>query len=234
MSEDQAERSLEGVSVMLDAALAERVRAWSAREGRVGGLEAAVATLLDAALTGRPTAAPQVSDGERLLLRMLGEVHAKLEAEGAEARARMMRALENGHLWALEDQPALSAPARRRQDVEEVRRTLTMYRAIANTVSGLPPKDRDKLAALLEGKQARFAGYDPAAEADFLAIAEHLIQEQELFVEQAGVSLAAGAPMRGAYVPMLRRWDEIAKDRALGRLSVVQLADLLQSGSAAQ
>lgn len=222
--------NLQGMSVALDARLAQRLAAWVEAEGKAYGAETAAAVLLDEILAEYEGRSPRLSDGERLLLQMLSEVHTALDAAGGAERERMLTALEGGHLWAIADHKALAAPSRRLADVDEVRRTLTMFRAISNTLGGLSAAEAAALGELLHGPQTRFLGYGRDQEPDFVAIAQYIIHERQMFAEQAGVELGARTAMRGVYRPMLAAWDVIARDRAPGRLTLEQLADILRAG----
>lgn len=221
----------QGIAVALDARLTQRLKEWIKREGKSYGPEVAAALLLDEVLAQRENGAPHLSDGEKLLMQMLGEVHSALDAVGGEERDRIMTALKGGHLWSLGDVRAMAAPARRHTDVQEVRSTLTMFRAISNTLGGVTSGEVEKLGSLIHGPQIKFAGYNSDSEAAFLAIAKFVIHEQQLFAEQAGVTLSSRRPMRTIYRPMLAIWEVIARDRAPGRLSIEHLADLLRAGA---
>lgn len=149
----------------------------------------------------------KLTDGEKLILMMLSEIHEALKIKNGVDSKFVRSAILSGNLWGLKwGLPGIfhgSEPTP--EVVTEVCEILDMWSLIERSYRGLSPEDTtliEKEAAPL-GKHVRFTGFDGNNEAEYINVAGFLVDELERFSEFKGRDLNSHMPSLDAHRRML-------------------------------
>lgn len=126
-----------------------------------------------------------ITEGEKLILSMLCDIHRHLGIKGEVDAGFVQSALAGGHDWALRRAfPALLAEFGDADEaVSEVQETLTMWSCIEEGRDRMSDADRSRVAeaALLPGGLVRFPGFERDGPDGLAGIARVMIDQLGLF-----------------------------------------------------
>lgn len=149
----------------------------------------------------------KLSDGEKLILVMLCDLHRKLGVKGDINPKFVLSAIDSGNLWGLEDhyQGILQAEEKERDTVREVGDILDMWWQMEVVYKKFTEAEKSKIAADVGplGKEVTFRGFDGNGEGEHFSIARFLIDDLGRFQHFRGRDLNAGMSTLNAYRRML-------------------------------
>ncbi len=127
----------------------------------------------------------KLSDGERLILIMLSEIHEKLKIENGVDTALVKSAIYHGNLWALERQfvGIFHKYEARPEVVSEAVEILDMWRFIETSYrnASVEGKAKIKTEAAPFGEKVRFRGFDGNGESEYISVASCMIDDLDQF-----------------------------------------------------
>lgn len=223
----------------IDSDVVERLDQWRLAEEDTPSRAEAVRRLIEAGLAhdnkGR---APHLSDGEKLIAVMLGDLIKGLDVEVETNVDLVQKAIYGGHYWALgwEMQGIFHGHADKQTRVRFVVDVLDMWSFMEEAVDGLGKADKARLAKEADpwGKHVEFPGFDGNEEAEHLSIARFLIEDLDRFSRFRGRKreLNSHHPTLETYGKMLRVFEPIRKTLIGRGLSVDELVSILNSREA--
>ena len=141
----------------------------------------------------------KLSDGEKLILVMLSEIHQKLKIENGVDSELVQSAIFSGNLWGLQwEFTGIFHGFEPTPDmVTEVVDILEMWSFIERADQSLSPDDKARVEkeAAPFGTHVEFSGFDGNGEAAYLSIARFLIDELDRFGEFKGRELNSHLPL---------------------------------------
>jgi uncharacterized protein len=176
-----------------------------------------------------PSRAEAISDGERLIISILSDVHKHLKIKGDDADF-VMDAIYGGHYWGLgwKYSGLFHGHKDSKQVVSEVVDVLDMWSFIESAYAKLSPKDKARIEKEAEpfGKHVHFRGFDGNNETEHLGIARFLIDKLERFSSFEGRDLNSHMPSVETYRRMLRVFEPMRSSlvgRELGASEIIEL-----------
>ena len=175
----------------------------------------------------------KLTDGEKLVLIMLCDLHKKLGLDEEIDPNFVKSAILSDNLWGI-NWKFSGIPFEREEtpkDVLEVLDILDMWSLIERSVELLPEKEKavlEKRAAPF-GKNVKFGGFDGNHETSYLGIAEFLIRDLERFQEFKDRDLNSHMPTIGMYRRMIKVFKPIKSelDTSNYHLNAEQLITIL-------
>lgn len=171
-----------------------------------------------------------LSEGERLILVMLCDIHKALNLKGVidpdALKPLILEAERNGVARATNGK---SGEHRDRTEVaSEVNEILDMWSAIERGYKHLSADEKRTVEAEAGplGRGVRFSGFDVESEIDYRDIAQVLIEETGQFERFQGRNLDAHMPALAGYRRMLRIYGPMRSVSADRRLDVQQIIAL--------
>ncbi len=175
----------------------------------------------------------KLTDGEKLILLMLTDLHEKLQIDGETDPNFVRSAIFHDHLWALRwkysgipFEPAEDPPV-----VREVVDILDMWSFIEFAYTRLNDKQKQQLAEEAKpfGAHPRFTGFDGNNESEYMSAALFLVNKLDRFQEFMGRDFNCHHPSIEAHRRMLTVFEPLRASLADRALSVEQLARLLNA-----
>lgn len=224
----------ERFEMRLDEDLVRRLDQWRAERTGVPSRSEAARALIEIGLVRSDTGNAQISDGERLILAMLADIHKSMKVKGDSNVDLIMNSIYGGHLWALkwELTGLLHDHIDDRRSVSEVVDVLDMWSFMESAYEkfNAAAKKRIKVEGGPLGDPVRFSGFDGNNESEHLSIARFLIHDLERFQSFKGRELNSHCPVLSRYRAMVRKFAEMRPSLGLGReLSADQVIDLLNT-----
>jgi uncharacterized protein len=220
----------ERFEMRLDQETLDRVDEWRGQQRDLPSRAEAIRRLIEGGLSPEPEAKLRLSDGEKLILLMLGEVYKHLKIKGEIDPRFVAEAIYGGHYWGLKWR--YSGIFHAHEDSEhvlsEVVDVLDMWSFLERGYDKLSAKEKaqvEKEAAPF-GKNVRFPGFDGNNETEHLGIARFLIDELERFSSFKGRDLNSHMPSIETYRRMLRVFEPARRTlvgRELGAADVIEL-----------
>ena len=213
-----------------------RVDEWRSEQAGLPSRAEAVRRLIDVGLImslGRQEIT--VSDGEKLLLTILGDICRHLQIDNNVDPEFVVNAISEGRYWALQQQYdyLLHSRVQDKRVVDEVRDVLDMWRFIEEDYARLSKQDQELVASEGGpfGEHVAFRGFDHKYEGEYCATTRFLIDEMGWFSGFKGRDFyTVGFRMEG-YRRMLEIFEPIRRtlDGPNKRLSAAQIIKLLKT-----
>ena len=171
-----------------------------------------------------------LSDGEKLILAMLCDIHKALQIKGDVDVDSIRSSIDTGN--AVTDIGNAVANTGKRQPgnepSKEVGQILEMWSAIERGYKRLSLEEKEQVEAEAGplGRGVRFSGFDDETECNHRDAAHALIEELGRFERFQGRNLTAHMPMLDGYRRMLRLFASIGPVSAETRLDVRQIISL--------
>jgi uncharacterized protein YfbU (UPF0304 family) len=224
----------ERFEMRLDEDTISRVDKWRAGQPDIPSRSEAMRRLVETGLAEERGDVIRLSDGEKLLLLLMRDLFKHLKVNGAESDVEFIsKVIFGGHYWAPkwklvgvfhghEDDPA---------HLRVVIDVLDMWDCIERGYERLPKKEREHIAVEAEpfGKRVRFPGFDGNEEADYLHIADFLVNDMERFTRFAGRDLNSHVPTLGMHDRMLKVFRPMHSTHHGAELGAGQIATLLKA-----
>jgi uncharacterized protein YfbU (UPF0304 family) len=174
----------------------------------------------------------KLSDGEKLIILMLSELHEKLDVKGEIEPDFIKSAIFSDQLWGLKWKYN-GIPFEESEDpeiVKEVVDILDMWSFIEQAYSRLNEEEKTQLEANVPhfGKDPKFIGFDGNNETEHMATAMFLVNELERFQEFSGRSFNSHCPSIDGHKRMISAFEPIRKTLSVKPLNLEQLTTILK------
>ena len=223
----------ERFEMRLDRETLEQVDAWRTGQRDLPSRAEAMRRLVDAGLAVSGKGGVSISDGEKLILMMLRDLHKHQNVNGEIDPEFVGRTIWGGHYWGLDwKYPGLfHSHVDKRQVVSAVADILEMWYFIENGYAKLSKKERKLVEMEAEpfGKDVVFLGFDGNNESEHLNIANFLVNDMERFDRFKGRNLNSHVPTIGTYGRMRSEFEPMRPTLTGGELSSSQIITLLKA-----
>lgn len=160
-----------------------------------------------------------LSQGEKLILLMLCDIHTHLKIQGGVDADLISEAIYSGHLWGLAYHSHGVFGPKEIPDthVRETGHILSMWQRLEQSYDNLDASQTASVDAEIKsaGGRIKFPGFDGNTESEHLGIARFLIDNLEDFSQFKGRSLDSHLPLSlDRYRRMLPAYDAILKERS--------------------
>ena len=223
----------ERFEMRVDESLLQRIDSWRSEQTDMPGRAEAVRRILEDGLSRSSKESVQISDGEKLLLLMLGDVYKHLKVKGESDPDFIAQVIYGGHYW---------APRWRMtgvfhdyhddtRDLHFVVDVLDMWSFIEEAYARLSKKDKEALEKEAEpfGANPRFLGFDGNNEAQLIGIARFLVDDMDRFTTFKKREMNSHMPTVEGYSRMLSVFEPIRKTLDGHGLSLAQLVKVLNA-----
>lgn len=175
----------------------------------------------------------KLTDGEKLIILMLADLHEKLQIQGELEAPFLRSAIFHDHLWGIRWKYS-GIPFEASDDppvVRDVLDILDMWSFIESAYATLDQAQRDKLAKDADpfGKNPRFAGFDGNNESEHMSVAMFLVNELDRFQWFKGRSFNCHFPSLDSHMRMLEVFEPMRTTLTDSQLSVEQLTRILKA-----
>ena len=177
----------------------------------------------------------KLSDGERLIIFMLADIHKHLKIKNPEIDADFItKAVVDGHDWALRSKYSglFHSEIDSDHDVKETHEILTMFRVLQGSYERLSPADKKKVDTAtphFTGKDLYFEGFDGNHDAH-CSIARFMVEELGLYDEQKGRAMNSHGSVLDTYRRMYQCFEKFLGNLGAPRgLSADQLIEVLKA-----
>jgi uncharacterized protein YfbU (UPF0304 family) len=173
----------------------------------------------------------KLSDGEKIIILMLSELHEKLAVNGEIEPEFLRSAIFNDQLWGIRWKYG-GIPFSDAEDpviVKEVIDVLDMWSYIERSFAALAAPEKGELKKKLGvfGDKPRFQGFDGNNESEYMGTALFLVNELDRFVEFKGRSFNCHHPSLDMHRRMLAAFEPMRKSVTVGELSAKGLLTVL-------
>jgi len=205
----------ERFEMRFDQGTLNEIDAWRTSQNDLPSRAETIRRLINVGLASSDKKEVKITDGERLILGMVAEIHTHLKVKGELKPDFIMDAIYGGHYWGLAWK--YSGLFHRHEDgaknVSEVVDVLDMWSFIESSYAALSAKDKGRVEkeAAPFGKNPRFPGFDGNNETEHMGIANFLIEKLERFSSFAGRDLNSHWQSLDTYRRMLRVFDPIRR-----------------------
>jgi uncharacterized protein YfbU (UPF0304 family) len=176
----------------------------------------------------------QLSDGEKLILIMLCDIHKALKIKDSIDPDFVSHTIHNDHLWGLRF-PYSGIPFSKQADppeVKEVEDAMEMWAFIEDAYDRLSPSDKEQLEKDADpfGKDPKFTGFDCNKETKHMSIARYFVEHLYRFSDWKGRDFNSHEPSLDRYNHMVRLFKPMrAGLRGDTPLNLQQLTELLKA-----
>jgi len=224
----------ERFEMRLDPAILDKLDSWRSNQDDVPSRSEAVRRLVEAGLAAKGADRRiTLSDGEKLLIIMLGEMFKQLKLKGDVDPAFLEEVIYGGHYWALgwgysglfhghEDSDSV---------VSEVVDILDMWSFLERGFNALSKKDKERVVAEAEpfGEYVNFTGFDGNGEAEYNGVARVLINQLGRFTDFKGRELNSHMPSLDMHNRMLLVFEPLRKNLIGRDLNAEEIIQILQA-----
>jgi uncharacterized protein len=220
----------ERYEMRLDQRTLESIDTWRSSQADLPSRAEAIRRLIDVALFPSKEKEISITDGEKLLLGILGEIHKHLKVKGELEPDFIMDAIYGGHCWGLNWKYSgiFHGHEDSRRSVSQVVDILDMWSIIESGYAALTAKEKARVEKEAEpfGKNPRFRGFDGNNEAEHMGIAYFLIRKLERFSNFEGRDLNSHMPSLETYQRMFRIFEPMRLNlmgRELGATEIIEI-----------
>ena len=214
----------------LEQDILEQVEEWRAEQSDILSRAEAVRQLLQ---IGLAKAGSTISDGEKLILMMLRDLHEHQGVSGDTDAEFIQNALLGGHYWAFrwKMHGLIHDHVDSRRDVHEVANVLEMWHFIESGFARLSRKEKERVIskAGIRGKNVVFLGFDGNTESNLISIAKFLVNDLDRFEGFKGRKLNSHSPSIGTYRRMLGVFQPMLPTLIGGELAASEIISLLKA-----
>lgn len=223
----------ERFEMRLDQGVLDKVDAWRGRQDDLPSRAEAMRRLMETGLGASDPGRLRFSDGDKLILWMLSDLHKALKVKGEIDADFVTSALVGGHYWALRWQYGGIFPEHEDDDrsVNEVVDILDMWSFMESAYAKLSDADKDRLKVEAEpfGNCVVFSGFDGNNEVEHLSIAKFLIEKMDRFSSFKGRGLNSHSHSLTKYRRMLAVFGPMRRNLIGVELNVSQLTEILKA-----
>jgi len=177
----------------------------------------------------------QLTDGEKLILIMLSEIHEKLAIPNGIDPKFVRDAIYSGNAWGLKWKYAgifdsAESPDDVRHDVVNI---LDMWSFMESSYKDLSNADKTRIENEAHPfGDARFSGFDGNNESEYISVARFLIDHLDRFTDFKGRDLNSHMPSIDRYSRMFLVFEPIHKSLGLSgkKLGATEIIEILKAG----
>ncbi|SEL86862.1 hypothetical protein SAMN05443999_1098 [Roseovarius azorensis] len=176
----------------------------------------------------------KLTDGEKIIIAMLADVHKALKIEGETDVKHLMESIYSGNLWSLDWdwQGLLGAKETPDHVVKETADILDMWSLLETAYERLEEADKDKVKAANHGHGPVFSGFDGNND-DHFGVAKHFIEVMDRFAHFEGRDLNSHSQMSlPRYRQMYPKFEELRAKLADRDLTADEIISVLQAEAA--
>jgi uncharacterized protein YfbU (UPF0304 family) len=210
-----------------------RVEAWALEQSDHPTRAEAVRRLIDLGLSAGSSRAVNFSDGEKMLILMMGDLFKALKIKDPGSNPNFLaEVIYGGHYWApkWDMQGVFHDHIDNPQDVTYVCDVLDMWSFIEEAYSQLSSEQKQAITSEVGtwANDIKFSGFDGNNETSQMSIAGFLINVMGRFTRFKGRDLNAHHPTNDRYRQMLALFEPMRPSLVGGGLSIKQLVALLK------
>lgn len=210
-----------------------QVDAWAREQTDRPTRAEAVRRLVNFGLSIGSSQAVHFSDGEKMLIVMMGDLFKALKVKNPELDPCLAAKIINGgHYWALkwDMQSVFHNHVDNPQNVSHVVDVLDMWSFIEEAYEDIDPEEKASIVAELGpwATNVRFPGFDGNHESSQISIARFLVDGMGRFSRFKGREMNSHSPTHARYCHMVAAFKPIRATLIGCRLSVQQLVTLLK------
>lgn len=223
----------ERLELRMDEDQLTRIDVWAKEQPENLTRAEAIRQLIEVGLSNKSKSAVNFSDGEKMLILMMGDLYKHLKIKDPEMEPQFLAdVIYGGHYWApqWEMNGVFHGYSDTPQDVQHVVGVLDMWSFIEEAYEVLSPEEK---ALIVEEVGAwmtdvKFAGFDGNEEGSYLQIARFLVDKMNRFTRFKGRTLNSHTLTTKRYADMYRLFEPIRPTLVGKRLNVQQLIELLK------
>lgn len=224
---------MERFEMRIDEDLLARIDAWSGEQDHRPVRAEAVRRLIDLGLSAGSQRAVRFSDGEKMLILMMGDLYKHLKLKNGESDPDFLaKVIYGGHYWApkWDMQGVFHDHIDDPEEVRHVVDVLDMWLFMEEAFASFSAADKKKLVAETGpwAERVQFPGFDGNNESSQLSIARFLIEDMGRFERFKGRDLNSHHPTEERYRRMVRQFTPMRETLIGNGLSVRQMAELLK------
>jgi uncharacterized protein YfbU (UPF0304 family) len=219
----------ERFELRIDEEQLSRVDKWASEQPNQPTRAEAVRRLVNLGLSAGSSRAVRFSDGEKMLILMMGDLFKTLNIENPDSNPNFLaKVIYGGHYWApkWDMQGVFHDHVDDPQDVSYVVDVLDMWSFIEEAYERL--NTEQKAAIVAEATNVKFLGFDGNHETNKMSIASFLVDEMERFSRFKGRDMNSHYPTEARYRRMLAAFESMRASLVGGGLNVQQLVALLK------
>ena len=225
---------LERFELRLDQEQLARIDEWTAEQHDRPPRAEAVRRLLDLGLAAGSKRAVRFSDGEKMLMLMMGDLYKHLGIKGAESNPDFLaKVIYGGHYWApkWDMQGVFHDHVDDPDDLKHVVDTLDTWSFIEEACARFTPEQLVQVATEVgsRGTDIEFPGFDGNNESNQFSIARFLIEDMGRFSRFKGRDLNSHCPTQGRYARMNGLFAPMRAGLIGHGLSVAQVIALMKA-----
>lgn len=223
----------ERLELRMDEDQLTRIDNWVAEQSENITRAEAIRQLIDAGLATRSKSVVRFSDGEKMLILMMGDLYKKFQIKDAEMQPDFLAdVIYGGHYWApkWEMNGVFHDHADNPDDLKHVVNVLDMWTFMEEAYEVLSSDEKSLIVQEVGAwaTDVKFAGFDGNEEGEQMQIARFLVEKMNRFTRFKGRTLNSHTLTSKRYADMYRLFEPIRITLVGKRLNVQQLIDLLK------
>ena len=223
----------ERLELRIDEGQLARIDEWAADQSENFTRAEAIRRLIDVGLSTKSNRSVNFSDGEKMLMLMMGDIYEKLQIKGAEMDPKFLAdVIYGGHYWApkWEMNGVFHNHSDDPVELKHVTNVLDMWSFMEEAYEIL---SADEKALIVQevgpwASNVVFPGFDGNEEGSQMQIASFLVEKMNRFTRFKGRSMNSHTLTFKRYADMYRLFEPIRTTLVGKRLSVQQLIALLK------
>ena len=223
----------ERLELRIDEGQLARIDEWAADQSENFTRAEAIRRLIDVGLSTKSNRSVNFSDGEKMLMLMMGDIYEKLQIKGAEMDPKFLaEVIYGGHYWApkWEMNGVFHNHSDDPMELKHVTNVLDMWSFMEEAYEVL---SADEKALIVQevgpwASNVVFPGFDGNEEGSQMQIASFLVEKMNRFTRFKGRSMNSHTLTFKRYSDMYRLFEPIRTTLVGKRLSVQQLIALLK------
>lgn len=224
----------ERFELRIDADQLDRIDEWAANQSDKPARAEAVRRLIDLGIAAGSQRAVRFSDGEKMLMLMMGDLYKHLGIKGAETNPDFLaKVIYGGHYWApkWDMQGVFHDHVDNPDDLQHVVDTLDTWAFIEEACERFTASQREQIATEVGplGAHIEFQGFDGNNESSQLSIARFLIEDMDRFSRFKGRSLNSHHPTHSRYARMNQLFASMRAGLIGHGLTVAQVIALMKA-----
>jgi hypothetical protein len=216
----------------LDEQTVANVDGWRSKQSDLPSRAESIRRLVELGLARDSSDSVRFTDGERLLVTMLGDISKHLKVKAEIDPAFLANVIDGGHYWALrrsypglfhdyEDDP---------RDVNLVGDVLDMWDRLESGYAKLSKKDKERIEKEADPwSDVHFRGFDGNTESALMSIARFRVEKMDEFQRFKGRDLNSHMPCVDAYRRMLSEYRPLSQNLGAGDPGLNQIIAILKA-----
>ena len=223
----------ERLELRMDEVQLAKIDSWVAEQSESISRAEAIRRLIDIGLAGESKKDVHFSDGEKMLILMMGDLYKKLEIKNAEMQPEFLAdVIYGGHYWApaWEMNGVFHGHADNPEELKHVVNVLDMWSFMEEAYETLSSDEKTLLVQEVGpwAREVKFAGFDGNEEGSQMQIARFMVEKMNRFTRFKGRSMNSHTLTYKRYADMYRLFEPIRPTLVGKRLNVRQLIELLK------